>query len=46
MEDCRVFGSDSSGVHCNGNMKATRCTIEDNNGHAGVWVSGFGLGSV
>ena len=31
MEDCRVIGSGSRGVYCNGGkMNATRCTFEDN----------------
>jgi len=37
MEDSRVFGSRSRGVKCKGNVRATRCTIEDN-GDAGVHV--------
>ena len=39
MEDCRIFGSRALGVHCDGKMRATRCTIEGNADH-GVLVHG------
>ena len=45
MEDSRVFGGEDSlggggnGVHCQGNMKATRCIIEENKGD-GVCIQG------
>jgi len=39
MEDSRVFGSTTNGVRCEGDMKATRCTVE-HNASSGVYVSG------
>ena len=39
MEDTRTFGSSGFGVTCLGDVKATRCTVEDN-GHTGVYVDG------
>ena len=38
MEDSRIFGC-GAGVECRGDVKATRCTIEDNRGD-GVYVEG------
>jgi len=46
MDNGRVFscgdsgGSNSNGVRCDGNVKATRCTFEDNGG-VGVIVRGL-----
>jgi len=34
MEDCRIFGSLSRGITCSGEMKLTRCALENNEGVA------------
>ena len=45
IEDCHVFdnntGGSSNGVHCSGDVKATRCTVEGN-GATGVYNYGAG----
>ena len=39
MQDSRVFSGGDDGVQCYGNVKATRCTIEENI-YDGVYVTG------
>lgn len=39
MEDCRIFGSYNDGVRCDGEMQATRCTVEEHTAD-GVLVYG------
>ena len=41
MEDCRVFGSESVGVDVDGEVRATRCVVEENGAH-GLFIYGTG----